>query len=66
MKAEINQFGCLLVEPETQLEAYALMKWCDGYAPFKPGVEAPASGGSTFVVHSGINLPDAKGAKNVQ
>lgn len=45
MKATINEKGCLTVEAETPLEAYALKKWVDEFRPLDPsGCE------STFLV----------------
>lgn len=38
MKATIDESGCLTVEAENPLEAYALKKWNE---EFRPGTEHP-------------------------
>lgn len=36
MKATIDEKGCLTVQAETPLEAYALKKWSEEYQPQEP------------------------------
>lgn len=54
MKATIDEKGCLTVQAETPLEAYALKKWMDEFQP-----QEPSGCKSTLMVISSTKEPPA-------